>query len=485
MATGAHRRIGKNRAPSTPDHQGESTQREAGDRRRAPRRERHQTRSLPRIRRSEAPAADDRDSAPPIARPRPPDETRCLPAVQLEPPVYLPGAGAGSGSSRAAKWAVIAPASDASSAAETDPALSAIEGRARADDDDASPRSGTERLPVADPADDRAGRSPLIDALIARAERAMTPEDADEGPALAGAVAPLDGEPPTLYGKDSNALRAEFVLEAIFESPPDGTERDPAPSDAPPPPPDPDEDEPSARSATVRLSERGGDPLRLRSAPEGRAPAEPVEMDLRSTSQWKAASLGRLLAHKEPGAVPTGTALRNACARLVVGGAKHRADLVITRKIIKIGRDGGNHFVVSDRSVSKIHARIFWASKRFVIEDLGSTNGTRLGGLRLGRGMRARLLPHTAVRVGRISVLFLMQPLLDDGTADPDQVDPERIVKFLIARGWVSRHEANEATRAARWSTNEMAAGFVRDGILTPEQWVFAHDRAFAAGLLD
>jgi len=50
---------------------------------------------------------------------------------------------------------------------------------------------------------------------------------------------------------------------------------------------------------------------------------------------------------------------------------------------IFIGRDLGNDLVVNDAEVSRRHARLVLQAGGFVLEDLGSTNGTTVNGQRL------------------------------------------------------------------------------------------------------
>ena len=55
----------------------------------------------------------------------------------------------------------------------------------------------------------------------------------------------------------------------------------------------------------------------------------------------------------------------------------------LTKNEIYIGRDVNNDIVVSDQEVSRKHARLVMQAGGYVLEDLGSTNGTYVNGQRL------------------------------------------------------------------------------------------------------
>lgn len=55
----------------------------------------------------------------------------------------------------------------------------------------------------------------------------------------------------------------------------------------------------------------------------------------------------------------------------------------LTKNEIYIGRDANNDIVVSDHEVSRKHARLVMQAGGYVLEDLGSTNGTYVNGQRL------------------------------------------------------------------------------------------------------
>ncbi|HJZ87130.1 MAG TPA: GGDEF domain-containing protein [Polyangia bacterium] len=78
--------------------------------------------------------------------------------------------------------------------------------------------------------------------------------------------------------------------------------------------------------------------------------------------------------------------VRHWASLVVVGGSE--ADLgrhVLLDRPVTIGRDPQNEMPLQDVGISRRHARVFRDEKvgRYLVEDLGSTNGTRLNGARL------------------------------------------------------------------------------------------------------
>jgi pSer/pThr/pTyr-binding forkhead associated (FHA) protein len=64
-------------------------------------------------------------------------------------------------------------------------------------------------------------------------------------------------------------------------------------------------------------------------------------------------------------------------------GAEQGKEYPLEKNEIVIGRDQGNDIIIIDPEVSRRHARVFQQGGSFVIEDLGSTNGTYVNGQRL------------------------------------------------------------------------------------------------------
>lgn len=79
---------------------------------------------------------------------------------------------------------------------------------------------------------------------------------------------------------------------------------------------------------------------------------------------------------------------------------------------IYIGRDPSNDLVISDAEVSRKHARLIWQAGGYILEDLGSTNGTFVNGQRL-------LGPH-GLRPGEVIQLGENVSLVYEALYDPN-----------------------------------------------------------------
>ncbi len=78
-----------------------------------------------------------------------------------------------------------------------------------------------------------------------------------------------------------------------------------------------------------------------------------------------------------------------------------------------IGRDSTNEIVINDAEVSRRHARLTFQGGKYVLEDLGSTNGTFVNGQRLA-GPRV-LKPGEVISFGEQIVLVFEAVNLDPG----------------------------------------------------------------------
>jgi predicted component of type VI protein secretion system len=91
---------------------------------------------------------------------------------------------------------------------------------------------------------------------------------------------------------------------------------------------------------------------------------------------------------------------------------------------IVIGRDLNNDVVINDPEISRRHARLYAQGSTYVLEDLGSTNGTFVGGQRLTGAYPLRI--GELITFGeRLTVIFdLTQPAEAATVVSPAQQPP-------------------------------------------------------------
>lgn len=70
----------------------------------------------------------------------------------------------------------------------------------------------------------------------------------------------------------------------------------------------------------------------------------------------------------------------------------------LSGNVVSLGRDESNDITIDDPEVSRYHLRFLWRDGIYVVEDLGSTNGTVIQNQRIQH--ETRLLAGTAIRLG-------------------------------------------------------------------------------------
>jgi len=93
----------------------------------------------------------------------------------------------------------------------------------------------------------------------------------------------------------------------------------------------------------------------------------------------------------------------NGLQLLVQQGPRAGQSFDLNKPIVTLGREVGNDIVLEDPQVSRHHARLTLATGGYVIEDLGSTNGTFINEQRL-MGTRP-ITPGDKLRLGDNVVL--------------------------------------------------------------------------------
>ena len=102
------------------------------------------------------------------------------------------------------------------------------------------------------------------------------------------------------------------------------------------------------------------------------------------------------------GALPPGTALL-----VVVRGPGAGSRYLLDRDETTIGRHPDSHVFLDDVTVSRRHALIRRGDGGFAVEDVGSLNGTYVGGERVERQV---LGSGDEVQVGRFKLVLLLGP---------------------------------------------------------------------------
>ena len=88
-----------------------------------------------------------------------------------------------------------------------------------------------------------------------------------------------------------------------------------------------------------------------------------------------------------------------ASAMVITEGPLAGTSLLLGQAPVTIGRAPDNTLVIDDDYVSSHHARVYLANGGWVVEDLGSTNGTFVGQSRLAKPVS--VLPGARIRLGR------------------------------------------------------------------------------------
>src|SRR5262245_22599018 len=73
--------------------------------------------------------------------------------------------------------------------------------------------------------------------------------------------------------------------------------------------------------------------------------------------------------------------------------------------VVSIGRDDGDDVRIDDANASRHHAHLHVGAK-LEVEDLGSTNGTRVRGVLLAPGQRVAVLPGEAISIGWATLMI-------------------------------------------------------------------------------
>ncbi len=86
------------------------------------------------------------------------------------------------------------------------------------------------------------------------------------------------------------------------------------------------------------------------------------------------------------------------------GGSFIAGDSIPIGSKISIGRNESNQMVLPSQSVSGYHAQIYFEDGRYMLEDLKSTNGTFINGVRVDK---KNLQPDDEIRISQTVLVVL------------------------------------------------------------------------------
>src|SRR5262245_50268002 len=78
--------------------------------------------------------------------------------------------------------------------------------------------------------------------------------------------------------------------------------------------------------------------------------------------------------------------------------------VVLGVKHVRIGAGGENDVIITDEHVSRYHCELRMTNEGWLLRDLGSTNGTRVGEVAIKEGL---VSPGAVITVGATRIRFL------------------------------------------------------------------------------
>lgn len=132
-----------------------------------------------------------------------------------------------------------------------------------------------------------------------------------------------------------------------------------------------------------------------------------------------------------------------------IGGKSNQDTNWEAEQILRIGRLEGLEVVLNDGSISRRHAEITLTERGWIARDLGSTNGTFVNGLRLGRTGQP-LRANDLLQVGNIvlAVVALTDKGLDFTETPCGRMQVQAVARQSLAEA--AEHLAMEVTQSTR-----------------------------------
>jgi transcriptional regulator with GAF, ATPase, and Fis domain len=122
--------------------------------------------------------------------------------------------------------------------------------------------------------------------------------------------------------------------------------------------------------------------------------------------------------------------IRRACLQCL-DGANAGQTWRVDRDLVRIGSKPDNDIVLKDTTVSRAHAEIVRGHEGTILRDLGSTNGTFVGAVRV---REVYLAPDTRFKIGKTELLYTPQDEIIDVVPSEEEA-----FEGLVGRGLAMR----------------------------------------------
>lgn len=157
-------------------------------------------------------------------------------------------------------------------------------------------------------------------------------------------------------------------------------------------------------------------------------------------------------------------------AAFVLGAEHTRRTVQVTEMEVVVGRDSAEaQVVVPHQSVSSRHARLHFTGGKFLLEDLGSANGTFVSGARIS-GPTA-IEPQTAVTFGTVDCLFVARAPEAGGAQGASDEHAEVLCAHAVVLGKATEQQSREALAEHRATARTLGEIFVEKGVFGPREW--------------
>lgn len=165
------------------------------------------------------------------------------------------------------------------------------------------------------------------------------------------------------------------------------------------------------------------------------------------------------------------------CIRLIGDSEReHAVELNPERQSFTIGRDDDADIVIADRTVSRQHCRLTRTAGGFLIEDLGSRQGTQCNGVAITASMLVR--PGDRIKVGRIMLLLESNSAPDDTLSAQALTEPPRTADEQDRPNVPPTYSTNDVTQRVAFGAVESHRDFGTSIRLKSGQTTIGRDAA-------